>query len=100
MRPTLTSLPPSLTSLYRIFLRTISASVLHQPRSTRSIRYLYRPEFEAAANVIHKLQAETLDSNERVKLESWLKVWNTRSTNPRLNHLDLFNLSLFSGLDS
>ncbi|KZP13021.1 hypothetical protein FIBSPDRAFT_869774 [Athelia psychrophila] len=78
MKPTSTSLPPSLTSLYRIFLRTISASVLHQSRSTRSIRRLYRPEFEAAVNVIHTLQVETLDSAERVKSESWLGVWNTR----------------------
>ena len=72
-------LPPSLTSLYRIFLRTISASVLHQSRSTRTIRRLYRPEFEAAVNVIRKLQSDTLESTERTKLESWLGVWNARS---------------------
>lgn len=91
-----TPLPPSLTSLYRIFLRTISASVLHQSRSTRTIRRLYRPEFEAAANVARKLQVEKLKSAERVKLESWLEVWNARSAK---NYLP-FNCGLIMPCDS
>lgn len=74
------SLPQSFTSLYRLFLRATSASVLHQSRSTRSLRRLWRPTFKYAGNVIHRLQSETLGTPERARMESWLKVWDTRST--------------------
>ncbi|KAJ3775331.1 hypothetical protein FB446DRAFT_638021 [Lentinula raphanica] len=70
-------LPPSFTSLYRLFLRTSSASVLHQPRAVQNIRSLWRPIFADAASVIKKLQA-SLSEGERESLQNWLRIWETR----------------------
>ena len=70
-------LPPTFTSLYRLFLRTTSAAVLHHPNSKRNLRRLWRPIFNTAASVIDQIQQ---DSPERQKLEHWFRIWNTRST--------------------
>ncbi|KAI0785844.1 hypothetical protein C8Q75DRAFT_312049 [Abortiporus biennis] len=73
-------LPPAFTSLYRIFLRSISAAVLHTPRATRSIRQLYRQSFAEAASVIRRLQS-CPESQEATQLEQWLTVWQQRADN-------------------
>jgi hypothetical protein len=72
-------LPPSFTSFYRLFLRATSAAVLNHPKSTRALRRVWRPTFHGAAEVIHRLQSCSQRSPEHKNLESWLKLWNTRS---------------------
>ncbi|KAJ4468296.1 hypothetical protein J3R30DRAFT_1696558 [Lentinula aciculospora] len=67
-------LPPSFTSLYRLFLRTSSASVLHQSLAVKNIRSLWRPIFADAAHVFKKLQANPSDQ----ALQNWLTDWETR----------------------
>jgi hypothetical protein len=72
-------LPPSFTSLYRLFLRTSSAAVLHHGVATRYVRTLWKPTFREAAVVVHKLQSPTLGTSERVKLERWHSRWESTS---------------------
>ncbi|KAF9059774.1 hypothetical protein BDP27DRAFT_1238110 [Rhodocollybia butyracea] len=67
-------LPPSFTSLYRLFLRTSSTSVLHQSLATRNLRSLWRPVFADAAQVITRLK-NSQTSSDRETLENWLKNW-------------------------
>jgi len=74
-------LPPTFSSLFRLFLRATSASVLHNSRSTRNLRRVWRPTFNAAAKVVHRLQSVQLESGERERLQDWLKVWDTRLDN-------------------
>lgn len=57
-------LHPSFTSLYRLFLRTVSASVLHQPRAVADLRALWRPVFKDAAKQHNP---------------EWLKTWDKRA---------------------
>ncbi|KAH9965446.1 hypothetical protein BC827DRAFT_1126452 [Russula dissimulans] len=66
------SLPPSFTSLYRLFLRASSVSVLHHQAATRHVRTLWKPTFREAAVVIHKLQSPT---PEKERLERWYCLW-------------------------
>jgi len=68
-------LSPSFTSLYRLFLRTSSASVLHHRTATRHIRALWKSTFREAAVIIHKLQSPTLGISEREQLERWRCIW-------------------------
>ncbi|KAI0250058.1 hypothetical protein BJV78DRAFT_1275930 [Lactifluus subvellereus] len=68
-------LPHSFTSLYRLFLRTSSAAVLHHRMATRYVRPLWKPTFREAANVIRRLQVPTLRSSEKAQLERWLCLW-------------------------
>jgi len=68
-------LPPSFTSLYRLFLRTSSVSVLHHQVATHHIRTLWKPTFREAAVVIHKLQSPTLETPEKERLERWYCLW-------------------------
>ncbi|KAJ7503192.1 hypothetical protein B0H11DRAFT_1988210 [Mycena galericulata] len=75
------SLPPSFTSLYRLFLRTAAASVLHQARATKALRKLWRPPFEDAAYVTARLQNDSLSSTNRNDLEVWLRAWHLRIDN-------------------
>ncbi|KAJ3907711.1 hypothetical protein F5879DRAFT_795164 [Lentinula edodes] len=70
-------LPPYFTSLYRLFLRTSSASVLHQSSAVRNIRSLWRPVFTDAARVINKLQTNPSDL-EKNSLQNRLKDWETQ----------------------
>jgi hypothetical protein len=72
-------LPPSFTSLYRLFLRTSSAAVLHHRVATRYVRTLWKPTFRDAAVVIHKLQTPTLGTSEKEKLEKWRSLWELSS---------------------
>jgi hypothetical protein len=72
-------LPATFTSLYRLFLRICSASVLHHRPATRNLRQLWRPTFDAAAKVTRELQAGSQDANTRRHGEDWLKLWEQRS---------------------
>lgn len=77
-------LPPSFTSLYRLFLRASSASVLHQNASRKQLRRLFRPVFDAAARVVGDLQSNQLSRSERMNLEHFLNTFNQRSAS--INH--------------
>ncbi|KAI9508391.1 hypothetical protein F5148DRAFT_1197020 [Russula earlei] len=68
-------LPPSFTSLYRLFLRASSVSVLHHRAATRRVRTLWKPTFRDAAVVIHNLQSPTLETAEKERLEKWHRLW-------------------------
>jgi len=68
-------LPPSFTSLYRLFLRASSAAVLHHRAATRNIRTLWRPTFREAAVVIRRLQSPSLGASKREHLEGWRCQW-------------------------
>jgi hypothetical protein len=68
-------LPPSFTSLYRLFLRASSAAVLHHRAATRYIRPLWKPTFREAAVVIRRVQNPSLVSSEKAQLERWLCLW-------------------------
>jgi len=73
------NLPPSFTSLYRLFLRTSSAAVLHHGAATRYVRTLWKPTFREAAVVVHKLQSPTLGTSEKEQLEKWHSRWELSS---------------------
>jgi len=72
-------LPATFTSLYRLFLRICSASVLHHKPATRNLRQLWRPTFTTAAKVTRELQAGPQDANTRKLKEDWLTAWEQRS---------------------
>src|SRR6266404_4743162 len=76
-------LPPSFTSLYRLFLRTSSAAVLHHKAATRYIRSLWIPTFRDTATIILRLQNPTLAIAEKTKLERWLWLWESSSVYTR-----------------
>jgi hypothetical protein len=73
-------LPPSFTSLYRLFLRASSASVLHQNAARKQLRRLFRPVFDAAARVVGDLQSNQLSRSERTRREHFLNIFQQRST--------------------
>jgi hypothetical protein len=72
-------LPSSFTTLYRLFLRASSASVLHHRAATGYVRTLWKPTFREAAVVTLKLQSQTLETPEREKLEKWRSRWELSS---------------------
>ncbi|KAJ6491603.1 hypothetical protein C8R47DRAFT_434501 [Mycena vitilis] len=72
------SLPSSFTSLYRLVLRTTSASVLHQNKATKNLRKLWRPAFDDAARVTTELQGNAISAVHRSELEVWLQIWHRR----------------------
>ena len=72
-------LPPSFTSLYRLFLRASSASVLHHRAATRHIQTLWKPTFREAAVVVIKLQSPNLGTTENERLEKWRSRWELSS---------------------
>ncbi|KAJ7721476.1 hypothetical protein B0H16DRAFT_1790679 [Mycena metata] len=74
-------LPSHFTSLYRLFLRTSSASVLHQRKASSTLRKLWRPAFEDAARVTTELQSSSLSRLRRNGLELWLQIWHRRIDN-------------------
>ncbi|KAJ7099358.1 hypothetical protein B0H15DRAFT_543879 [Mycena belliarum] len=74
-------LPADFTSFYRLFLRTSSASVLHQPRAVKSLRKLWRPTFDDAARTTARLQTDELSALDRSDMETWLKIWHRRMDN-------------------
>jgi hypothetical protein len=71
-------LPPSFTSLYRLFLRASSASVLHQNAARKQLRRLFRPVFDAAARVVGDLQSNQLSRSERTRREHFLNIFQQR----------------------
>lgn len=73
------NLPPKFTSLYRLFLRAISASTLHNGPATRRIRRLYKPNFEAAARNIRHLENMEAGTAESVQIQKWLDTFDQRS---------------------
>ncbi|KAJ6490278.1 hypothetical protein C8R47DRAFT_1014431 [Mycena vitilis] len=75
------SMSPSFISLYRLALRTTSASVSHQNRVTKSLRKLWRPAFEDAARTTTQLQGSSLSTAHRTDLEVWLQIWHHRMDN-------------------
>ncbi|KAJ6631393.1 hypothetical protein B0H10DRAFT_1772943 [Mycena sp. CBHHK59/15] len=77
----MSQLPPTFTSLYRLFLRTSSASVLHHRTTTSNLRKLWRPSFEDAARVTVRLQSYSLSAVKRNELEIWLQTWHYRIDN-------------------
>ena len=72
-------LPPEFKSLYRLFLRTASATVLHHPQATRNLRLLWRPAFDAAARVTNQYNDPRTDTAQRTLQGKWLKGWDQRS---------------------
>jgi hypothetical protein len=74
-----TRLPSTFTSLFRLFLRTTSATVLHHTAAKHSLRKLWRPSFTQAARVIRQLENVAMDASERDKLQIWLDSWERRS---------------------
>lgn len=72
-------LPPEFKSLYRLFLRTVSATVLHHPQATRNLRLLWRPAFDAAARVTNQYNDPHTDEAQRTLQGEWLKEWEQRS---------------------
>ncbi|KAF9816801.1 hypothetical protein IEO21_03881 [Rhodonia placenta] len=74
-------LPPTFTGLYRLFLRTAAASVLHKRAACSRIRRLWRPTFEVAAQVIRRHLSVSTTDPERRRLEWWYRVWERRIDN-------------------
>ena len=72
-------LPPEFKSLYRLFLRTVSATVLHHSQATRNLRLLWRPSFDAAAHVTNQHNDPCTDAAQRTLRKKWLKEWEQRS---------------------
>lgn len=71
-------LPPSLASLYRLFLRAASASVLDQRTARKELRKLWRPNFETAARIIRDIERADLAVAEKARRKEWLRVWEQR----------------------
>ncbi|KAG2073346.1 hypothetical protein BDR04DRAFT_1095274 [Suillus decipiens] len=65
-------------SLYRLFLRTNSAVVLHHSPSKTQILRLWRPVFDEAALQIHRLQHHDVRSSEHKQIVRWLHIWHRR----------------------
>ncbi|KIJ66064.1 hypothetical protein HYDPIDRAFT_87182 [Hydnomerulius pinastri MD-312] len=74
-------LPSSFKSLYRLVLRTTSASVLHHTTPRRSIRKLWRPVFDGAVQAIRNLQDHQLPQSERLRCEQSLDIFQRRMDN-------------------
>jgi len=87
-------LPHSFTSLYRLFLRAGSASVLHQKAARKQLRRLFRPIFDVAARVVGDLQSDRLSRSERVGRELFLDIFQQRSTWINYSSLVLSHLSV------
>ncbi|KIK34836.1 hypothetical protein CY34DRAFT_613086 [Suillus luteus UH-Slu-Lm8-n1] len=73
-----TGLPSEFRSLYRLFLRTNSAVVLHHSPSKTQVRRLWRPVFNSAASIIQRLERKGIRSSEREYLVQWLYTWHKR----------------------
>lgn len=73
-------LPASFTSLYRLFLRTASAAVLHHGTARMNLITRWRPIFDTAAKVTKELEYSPQGSSSMWRQEriDWLTVWNER----------------------
>ncbi|KIY46128.1 hypothetical protein FISHEDRAFT_75971 [Fistulina hepatica ATCC 64428] len=74
----ITPLPPTFRSLYRIFLRAASASVLHHNAGKKYLRKLWRASFDDAVKVIRLLESPLSDA-ERLRWGTWWEAWNARA---------------------
>ncbi|TFL02868.1 hypothetical protein BDV98DRAFT_504779 [Pterulicium gracile] len=81
-----------LASLYRLFLRTTTSSVLYHKVATLNLKSLYRFEFRNAAASVKKLEAAT---TPQTHLQARLQQWNERADNTLAL---LYNSSLYRGL--
>ncbi|KAH7106597.1 hypothetical protein BKA62DRAFT_687595 [Auriculariales sp. MPI-PUGE-AT-0066] len=70
--------PTGVRSVYRLFLRALSASVLHKSSATRLLRRLYRPVFREAGVAANQLQSRSLPQPDQARLRGQLKRWNAR----------------------
>ncbi|KDR75513.1 hypothetical protein GALMADRAFT_68608 [Galerina marginata CBS 339.88] len=73
-------LPATFRSLYRLFLRTSSAAVLHQRQARKNLRERWRPIFDVGAKVTQELQHKPADATHSWirGREEWLRTWNIR----------------------
>lgn len=73
--------PPTFYSLYRLLLRSTSASVLSQPHATSTLRSLWRPVFVQAASIMARYMDTRLRPSRirRNALNEWLREWDRRS---------------------
>jgi hypothetical protein len=86
-------IPPNMKSLYRMFLRACSTSVLHNTRAKRQLRRLWRPSFEAAINVLKECQRSDILPEELEKRRQWLAIWENRSAfHANVSHTVLLRL--------
>ena len=83
-----------LASLYRLFLRTTTSSVLYHKIATLNLKSLYRFEFRNAAAAVKKLEASTTPQPQ-THLQARLQQWNERADNTLAL---LYNSSLYRGL--
>ncbi|KAH9910990.1 uncharacterized protein BXZ73DRAFT_108311 [Epithele typhae] len=78
-------LPATFFCLYRLFLRTAAASVLHDRKTKKQLRRIYRPMFTEAGRRMHELQDERLGRElgpgERAARVAWLAEWEERVDN-------------------
>jgi len=70
-------LPANFRSLYRLFLRTTSAAVLHHPGATKNLRLRWRPLFTETAKVTKEVE-EGASPELRDAQITWLKECHTR----------------------
>lgn len=70
-------LPPAFKSVYRLFLRATSASVLHKTWAVKSLRKLWKPIFVTAAVNVKKLESPEY-SAEHENLRRWMLMWESR----------------------
>ncbi|KAA1470506.1 hypothetical protein DENSPDRAFT_879758 [Dentipellis sp. KUC8613] len=69
------TVPSSFRSAYRLFLRAVSASVLHNKHAKRDLIRIWRPSFHDAAKVICKRDDRSLSAAERQRCEQWVDHW-------------------------
>ncbi|OBZ69841.1 hypothetical protein A0H81_10082 [Grifola frondosa] len=74
-------LPPTFTSLYRLFLRTTSASVALSPPHHAPASQVVETHFVGAAQMIRRLQNEQLGDDQREMLICWYEEWQRRMDN-------------------
>jgi len=75
-------LPGTLRSVYRLFLRASSASVLHHRVACANLRRLLRPTFDAAADVSRQIQVTPPQNvKHEAELRAWLDCWEKRMDN-------------------
>ncbi|KIM36735.1 hypothetical protein M413DRAFT_448876 [Hebeloma cylindrosporum] len=76
-------LPANFRSLYRLFLRTTSAAVLHHPGATKNLRLRWRPLFTETAKVTKEIEGSASDTSPELRDArlAWLKECHTRVDN-------------------
>ena len=76
-------LPPGFRSLYRLVLRTSSASVLHARPAAPRLRAAWRPIFDVAAQMVRKAEHHSPNTDEAgaaTQARQWLNIWEKQST--------------------